>query len=170
MSVLLYGQIVQRRRSLTQSQLEAMSPQEEKESKFVTSIAALVPAEILVAHAFILTKTTATDDHGTTTITDPATLQFWLPGLVGLTVIGYLFGRRFSPTWTKADVVRLFIPPLAFLVWTALIGTSALTPWVTGTGSPSVKLPSEAVWTVALVAGIVLIWVSTLVNPPKPTS
>jgi hypothetical protein len=56
------------------------------------------------------------------------------------------------------DWVRLFIPPAAFLAWTAFIGTSALSPWVGG-------VDHRGVVVVAITAGIVLLAVNRAVAP-----
>jgi hypothetical protein len=51
--------------------------------------------------------------------------------LLAATVVIYLLGRGVT-AWKTIAYVRLAIPLLAFLVWTPLIGTSALSPWVRG--------------------------------------
>lgn len=94
---------------------------------YVDAMAALVPAEILGLHAMILsvTTTTTTDATGevTTTITEASTLQgaFW--GLAALSVVLFVVPR--IKVWTRSDYFRMFIPPLAFVVWCMLQKTTA---------------------------------------------
>ena len=77
-----------------------------------------------------------------------------------LSVIVYLIGRGFQH-WQREDYVRAAIPALAVLVWTGIIGTSALTPWVAGMDPPYVVLGAGTL-------GVVLIALSQRVSPPKP--
>lgn len=90
---------------------------------FTDALAALVPAEVLAAHALILTFTTksSTDPEGnaTTSVTEPGVLKgsFW--GLVALTIFLYVTGKWVSgQPWTTWDRFRIWIPPLAFVGWT----------------------------------------------------
>jgi len=96
--------------------------------KYVDALAALVPAEVLAAHAFILTITTESDpsENATTTVTDPDSLRlgFWL--LMIASACLYVFPKiRTLEAW---DAVRLFIPPLAFAMWTLIQTPSAFDP------------------------------------------
>lgn len=129
MGAIAYGHIV--RRAETDSTFASLTDEAKKESKLVSTVAALVPAEILALHAWVLTRTTATDAAGTTSITDPTTLGRSLVVLAALAVVVYLIGRGVAK-WSRVDLIRMLIPGVAFIVWTALIGTSALTPWVAG--------------------------------------
>ncbi|MEK6225575.1 MAG: hypothetical protein AABM40_04685 [Chloroflexota bacterium] len=165
MSVLAYGQIVRRSRAPSTRGLPRAAAQE-GESKLVTAVAALVPAEILAAHAFILSKATKLDSEGTTTITNAGALQLSLPGLFVLALIVYLISRGFSD-WQVLDFVRLFIPAVSFLVWTALIGTSALSPWLANLAKDGRAVAPEAVFAAAIITAVLLIAVNTRVNPPK---
>jgi hypothetical protein len=137
-----------------------MTTQDEAENKLVTAIAALVPAEVIAAHALVLSRTTMTDKAGTTAITDAGTLQASLVWLMLAAVGAFLIGR-WGSNWERADFVRLLIPPAAFVVWTTLIGTSAITPWVAGSSMAVVVLAG-------VVFGVLLIAVNTRVNPPNP--
>jgi hypothetical protein len=94
---------------------------------YVDALAALVPAEVLTAHAAILTFTTdtvpATDPSrpgSVITITEPATLVgvFW--ALIAVSMALYVAGRLMASTWDRWDWLRVLIPPLAFIGWTML--------------------------------------------------
>ena len=91
-------------------------------SHYIDVVAALVPAEVLSLHAVILSFTTeTTQDAGgnnVTTITDPKTLiwSFW--GLLVLSVFLYIIRRTQKFQWL--DLMRMLIPPAAFIAWTML--------------------------------------------------
>lgn len=128
MSILLYSNIeAQRdlapaRTSTAQAQsLELSAAGKPGIGIFVDSLAALVPAEILLLHALLIgygTKTATVHGHTVTTITEPGGLQvtFWV--LVALGVLIYV-SRKFS-TWKKTDFIRMLIPSAAFVLWAAL--------------------------------------------------
>ena len=88
---------------------------------YVDSLAALVPAEVLAAHAAILTFTTETTKNSagdkTATITEPGTLwwAFWI--LVVLSIAFYIVGFQKRRAGVPA-VLGAAIPPLAFVGWT----------------------------------------------------
>ncbi len=160
MSALAYGRLV-RDGAEDARPGGALASGESSDNKLVAAVAGLVPVEVIAGHALILATTTSTDQAGTTTITQAAPLQWSLIGLVVVTVVLYLVGRGFK-RWTPIDKVRLVIPPLAFVIWTALIGTSALSPWVK-------NLDHAWVTVVAVLVGIVLVVVSARVAPSKST-
>jgi hypothetical protein len=86
---------------------------------YVDALAALVPAEVLAAHATILTFTTKTD-NGTVSITGGPALGIAFYALIGLSVVLYVGGRLMTAKWDAWDYVRSLIPPLAFVGWTML--------------------------------------------------
>ena len=125
---------------------------------FVDSLAALVPAEVLVAHAAILTFTTtsSTDQAGNpiTTISDRGVLRggFW--ALVAISMLLYLFGRLGKVggahgKWDTWDYLRIAIPPLAFVGWTMIQTNTAFDALDTG-------LSLAARYLIALLGAIVL--------------
>jgi len=122
------------------------------DNKLVASLAALVPAEILAAHALIVAVTTATDAAGTTTITHPDVLKVCFFLLLGLTAVLYLIGRGMPTHWTGTEVLRLLLPCVSFVVWTGLLGTSALTPWIPAGLSHAAVVAGSALVAVLLVA------------------
>jgi hypothetical protein len=124
-SALAYGQLTKSRGGGVPV---AFGPGGAKENKLLTAIAALIPADVIALHALILSKTTTTNKAGTTTIIDPVPLKWSLVGLMAIAMLLFLAGRGLKD-WKKVDLVRLFVPPVAFVSWTGLIGTSALSPW-----------------------------------------
>lgn len=122
------------------------------DNKLVASLAALVPAEILGAHAIVLTVTTATDAAGTTSMTHPDVLKWAFFLLLGATAAVYLIGRGIPRTWNGTEVLRLLLPCVAFVVWTALLGTSALSPWIPAGFSHAALVAGAAVVAVVVIA------------------
>jgi hypothetical protein len=122
------------------------------DNKLVASLAALVPAEVLGAHAVIVTVTTATDAAGTTTITHPDVLKACFVLLLGLTAVVYLIGRGIPQHWDRTEILRLLLPCVSFVVWTGLLGTSALTPWIPAGVSHAAVVAGAALFAVLVVA------------------
>lgn len=118
---------------------------------YVDTMAALVPVEVLAAHALILTKVTKTDEDAAgapvTTITDPAVLEWVFWALVALSIALYVVAHRAN--WGRLDFVRLLIPPGAFVVWTMLQKTTAFDAVAPGLGE-------NARWAIAVLAAVVL--------------
>jgi hypothetical protein len=117
MSTFAYGAITGLREDAEPNTSTTTAPP--KLSTYVDILAALVPAEVLVAHATIMsftTKTVGVGDDVQVSITDPKglTIAFW--ALVGVTVVLYVLGH--AGNWDKLDFLRVFIPPLAFVGWT----------------------------------------------------
>ncbi len=94
----------------------------------IDAMAALVPAEILGLHAVLLSfmteKASAVDGKVSTIISEPGTLAWSFWGLIVLTVVLYLFGRG-PKHFNTLDLIRVFIPPCAFVLWTMLQKSTA---------------------------------------------
>jgi hypothetical protein len=126
--------------------------------KYVDSLAALVPAEVLAAHAAILGFTTTASPgaggQSVTVITDPGVLQgsFW--ALVALA--GLLYGLGQWGHWKPTDFVRMCIPPLAFVGWTMLQRSTAFDAI-----APSWNMDAREA--TAIIGAIVLAALATLV-------
>jgi hypothetical protein len=94
---------------------------------FIDILAALVPAEVLAAHAAILSFTSKvgldSDGNPITVITNPGTLRWTFFALLASSVMLYLLAH--PPMKKLRDWLRLPIPPLAFLAWTFLQKPSA---------------------------------------------
>jgi hypothetical protein len=128
MSTLAYGAITRKRLAAPADQSTTIKPPGVR--TYVDSLAALVPAEVLALHAFIVeiaTKTTKVDGEAVTTITDPTTLKamFWVG--IGLSALLYTVGRLMSSggSWQGWDWARLLIPPAGFVLWTIVQKTTA---------------------------------------------
>ncbi len=113
------------------------SPKEKSEkeaapgvSRFVDATAALVPAEVLVLHAAIISYTTEKvagvgTSPATTSILNPELLQYSFFGLILFSVLLYYFSRE-KKLRDKYDFIRACIPPFAFVAWTMLQRITAL--------------------------------------------
>lgn len=101
--------------------------QAKKASALAQRLAALVPAEVLLVFGFALTNFTSTESDGSTTITKPGMLKWSIPLLAGFSLIEYLLAKGSKPK--KADFGRMLVPPLAFVAWTLLTGSTALMLW-----------------------------------------
>lgn len=97
-------------------------------STYVDMAAALVPAEVLAAHATILafTSKTVPDPSGgmVTTITHPGTLGLTFYALLPLSIALYVLSG--PPLEKLRDRLRIPIPALAFITWTMLQKPSAI--------------------------------------------
>ena len=103
---------------------------------FLDALAALVPAEVLVAHALILPATTRTEEisgAAVTTITEAGTLRGVFVALLLISATLYLITRR--GRLDRWDSIRAFIPPLAFVAWTMLQKATAFDAVAPGLGS-----------------------------------
>jgi len=158
-SAFAYGRLIGKRGPIPQEAVAAGDQAAgQPENKLITALAGIVPVEIIAGHGLVLAATTSTKDD-VTSITSVAPLQWSLPILSGVAVVVFLLGRGLHD-WTPVDFVRLAIPPVAFVIWTGLIGTSALSPWIRG-------LDHGWVTVVAVAAGIVVAGISAFVAPPK---
>jgi len=165
MSAFAYGRMMrnsidERTRFNLLSAQEKQQQPEKPQDKLTSAAAALIPADVLMLHALLVSLTTTTDDKGTTVITNAMFLgaSFW--ALLGVTALLYLIGRGHS-SWTGADIVRLGIPLGAFVAWTALVGTSALTPLVGG------RVPQTGLVFAAGIVAVVLAAINEKVKPKK---
>jgi hypothetical protein len=100
---------------------------------YVDVLVGLVPAEVLAAHAFILTLATKAEKNAAgenvVTITQKGALQATFWALIVLAAVLFFVGRylqggnqKFDWRW---DTVRLLVPPAAFGGWT-MCATRAL--------------------------------------------
>jgi hypothetical protein len=108
---------------------------------YIDALAALVPAEVMVAHGVILANATqlttaSKDSNASTRITDPAALRIAFVALTVMASGAYLAGRivaartkHTSVRWDYADILRALIPALAFVGWTMLQSPTAFDAW-----------------------------------------
>jgi hypothetical protein len=129
MSTFLYSHLTSERTSAPPtSSFRAASPGEGPAAgkpgtgAFVDTLAALIPAEVLVAHGVLIglgTKTeTPADGDPITTITEPTALEVLFIALVITSLLLYVLPRLSK--WDHWDFARMLIPPLAFAAWTIL--------------------------------------------------
>ena len=124
MSTLAYAAVTARREASPSGRTTSTDPP--GIGTYLDVLVALIPAEVIAAHAAILTFTTQTTGEGeaqTRVITQPGVLEasFW--GLAALAAFLYLAGKL--STWDAWDFLRILIPPLAFVGWTMLLTPSA---------------------------------------------
>jgi hypothetical protein len=139
MSTLVYGAIANQRERAPAGSRSLQS--KSGVSSYLDAVAALVPAEVLSLHAVILTFTTGASGSGETTITEEGVLHWAFFGLIVLSVVLYLMPRileqSHSVKLNRLDIMRVLIPPLAFVAWTMLqplTAFDAVFPEVTGAG------------------------------------
>lgn len=120
MSSLVYGAMTRKRDEAPKNQSTKEAPPRAK--TYVDGLAALVPAEVLAFHAFMLDATTETKKVGgkaVTTITDPGTLKvaFWV--CIALSILLFAAGRltQKKGEWERSDYLRALIPAAAFVLW-----------------------------------------------------
>lgn len=124
MSTIAYAQLTKRREASTPGTSSTQAPP--GVSSYIDTVAALVPAEILTLHAFILSFTTqqqVIDGVSSTIISEPGTLRGCFYGLLVLNVIFFVLAKL--PKWDRFDAWRCLIPPLAFVAWTMLQKSTA---------------------------------------------
>lgn len=133
MSSLIYG-IVTAKRSAAPAG-ESQSDATPGMRTYLDALTALVPAEALALYAgFVVPYTTQTTSaHGsvTTSIADPRLLQWSCAGLLVLSSLLYLVGRR-RVRFTPLDLIRLFIPPAAFAGWMLVQNPGVWETWWPG--------------------------------------
>jgi hypothetical protein len=121
---------------VTDSQASALAaageevPKPSARDQLVTTVAGLVPADILIAHAALLAATTKVDDKATppvTTITEKGTLEDGFYWLIGLSILLYVAGRIKAGGAFKMikDPLLALVPAAAFVGWTALQRSTA---------------------------------------------
>jgi hypothetical protein len=119
MSTYLYGDVTKKRLDAEPgTSTEAQPP---GVSTYVDTFAALVPAEVLAAQAFItslVVKRTSDDENAATVIAYPNVVVVSFIALAVISAALYLFGLGQRPS--GLDYVRMIIPPLSFAGWTAL--------------------------------------------------
>ena len=168
MSALLYGFAIKRREA-AQPAMTAFFQEPgpmadharatDSTNAIVTAIAALVPADVIAVHAFVLGLATKVGDDGSTAITEPDALRVTFVALPIVAALLFLIGRGVAD-WTRRDWIRLVIPPAAFIIWTGILGTSALTPWIM-----TFHWSTSIVAAIAAACGAVLLGVSAKVSP-----
>lgn len=100
-------------------------------SSFVDAMAALVPAEVLLAHGILIELGTRTQEapggESVTTITEPGALKTLFIALLVTSLALYVIGHMRS--WQGVDFLRMLFPPLAFAAWTMLQKATMFDAW-----------------------------------------
>lgn len=105
-------------------------------STFVDAVAAVVPAEVISAHALIIAAATQTRAGSGTVITNSGGLKLAFWALTALAPLLYL-GIRWSSrkALQRLDLLRMLLPGAAFVLWTMLQRTTcfdAVAPHLSG--------------------------------------
>lgn len=137
MSTLAYAALTTRRQESTPTMsmwASATDPANTKAGKpgvgaWLDTVAALVPAEVLAANAFLIqlvTKSSKDSSGGTSVaISNPtdAKILFWT--LFAVAPLIYILAHL--ATWDRWDWLRVLIPPGAFVLWSTLQSGTAFT-------------------------------------------
>ena len=137
MSTVAYGALTEARKNTERGTVASNTGL----GTYIDVLAALVPAEVLAAHAVILTYATETTEDPAThksvvSITEPGALKasFWV--LLAFAVVLFFAGRYLKKgakkfNW-RSDILRAGLPPGAFVAWTMIqknTAFDALTNW-----------------------------------------
>lgn len=165
MSIIGYAAITNSREAAQPGATFAETPARDDSSKkkYIDALAALVPAEVLAAHAFVLSYATKTD-KGIVTIDYSNGLWYAFWGLFIASGILYWIPRWFGGRWERWDGVRMFIPGFAFIGWTMLQTISAFD--AVFSVSPSIRAFGAAF--LALVLGSLASALAYKVDQKKP--
>ena len=149
MSIAAYAILTRKRQEAAPGTSESTSPPGVK--TFLDSLAALVPAEVLLAHAAIIPLATDTtqDDKGqsVTRITEDGTLEVVFIALIIVSAFLYIIAKL--PKWKVTDFGRMLIPPFAFIGWTMLQKTTAF-----DAVAPDLDTPAR--FAIAIIGAVVL--------------
>jgi len=120
MSSVAYGAITRKRDEAPRKKSTNEAPP--RLNTYVDGLAALVPAEVLGIHAFMLEATTETkkvSGKAVTTITDPGALKATFGFRIALSILLFVAGRlrQKKGDWEKSDYLRALIPAGAFVLW-----------------------------------------------------
>ena len=122
MSALAYGVLQETRKKTTRE--TAGTDDTPSLSTYIDIFAGLVPAEVLAAHAVILSLATESTagDKPTAVITEEGSLQVAFWGLIVAAGFLFMIGRFLTanrkPWVWPWDLFRLLVPPTAFVGWT----------------------------------------------------
>jgi hypothetical protein len=159
MSTLAYGALTETRR---QAQPGTSSTTTPGLGTYIDIFAALVPAEVLAAHAFILTLATSTEKdnagHDVVVITERGALRatFWV--LLVMSAVLFMVGRWLKqggqPFDWRWDFVRILVPPTAFFGWTLIQKNTAFDAISSWHGNERAIIAVLGALVLSLVAGL----------------
>ena len=133
---------------------------EQKQSELAQKIAALVPAEVLVIWGAVLAQATDTSESGESTIGNPTLLKWSLVGGAVLALALFVLPKLILG-WEAKDFGRMLVPPLAFLAWTLLTGSTAHLLF----GSPWDGIRDGWEWAIGGSIGALMIALSAALTP-----
>ena len=131
MSIIAYAQLTSARERSTPGKSFVEEPPGIR--SYIDALAGLVPAEILVLHAAIISVTTRTEND-VIKIVEKETLRWAFFGLIGLSVVIYFAARKLAGKWDRLDMIRVLIPPAAFVGWTMIQKATAFDALSLGLG------------------------------------
>lgn len=138
MSAVAFGALVRKRQEAPKGKSRTEEPPGLR--SYVDVLSALVPVEVIAAHAAVMKATTdtTTGPGGTDVIriTDPQALKWAFWALLALSVGFYIFGFQ-KRRWSRTAVAGAFIPPLAFVAWSMAQTTSAISVLLPDLGQAS---------------------------------
>ena len=163
MSTILYARST--RRAETNPLLAGVADEdaetgEQKASELAQKVAALVPAEVLLIWAAVLAEGVDAEADGTTKIVNETLMKWSLVGGAALALLLYVIPKLIGG-WSPKDWGRMVVPPLAFLAWTLLTGSTAHTLW----GSPWNVLHDGWEWAIGGAIGALMIALSGALTP-----
>ncbi len=125
MSAVLYGALTRKRYAADPGTSTTKEPP--ALGSYVDAMSALVPAEVIAAHAAILAIATDSSENAgkeTVAITAPGALQlaFWV--LLAFSIGLYWLGRQGAVR--RGDFFRMLVPPAAFVAWMLLQKPTAI--------------------------------------------
>ena len=130
MSALVYGAVT-RKRDESPKDTSTTDKGQPGVKTYIDSMAALVPAEVLLIHGLIVESATETvkgpEGRSITTITEPGWLEAMFWGGIVLSGVMFLVGRLAAKKGKFGgwDWLRMLVPPVAFVLWTILQKTTA---------------------------------------------
>jgi hypothetical protein len=146
-STVAYGALTRKREEA--DALRSTTDQPPGLKTYVDALAALLPAEVLTAHAVVISNTTETAG-GATRISSPDQLAYFFWVFVLLCPVLFLIGLQRRPK--GLDFLRMVVPSIGFVGWTMLQPTTAF-------DGVAPEFSPEWRWafglTIALVVGIV---------------
>jgi hypothetical protein len=135
MSSLLYGIVTAKRTAAPAGQSQDTAAP--AMGTYIDTLAALVPAEALAVYAGVVipysTQTVSVHGKNMTVISNPSLLEWSCAGLLALSSLLYVAGRRPQQAQFNAwDVLRFFIPPMAFMAWMLVQNPGVWDTWWAG--------------------------------------
>jgi hypothetical protein len=132
MSAFLFGRL-EARREISQSG-RSTTDEPPGLKTYADALVGLVPSEVIAASVVFVAAFTETEENETgdevVVVTDASNLEWSFYGLTllagALYVLGHLKGGAERRRWNTLDLLRMFIPPLAFVGWAMALQPSTM--------------------------------------------